>query len=535
MFSYSKGTNNNFILKMKRYSIILMAVCGLLLPLNQGCTDLDQRAFSEITGDQFPQTEEQAIALVGAAYTSLYPLMNHNSYFSLQEISTDEVMIPQRGSDWFDGGQWIRVHDHEYLPTEQAVNNGWNFLYGGVANCNRLIAQLETIREDGVLEPELADAFVAELSALRALYYFWLLDAYGNVPIVTGFADADPNPATSSRTEVFNFVEQELLDAASLLPREKSVATYGRMTYYVVQALLAKLYLNAEVYTGTERYADAVAAADEVINSGLFALESDYFANFGPNNGPGNVETIFAIPYDEQFGQGFNLGQMTLHYQSQQTFNMQEQPWNGYCSLQEFYNSYENEDLRKGEFGNAGVNGNFLAGPQFTATGERLEDTQDDGDPDGLPITFTPEINQQAPNCFRQAGARIFKYRIPNGATQHLPNDFPVLRYADMLMTKSEALYRQGTDLSEALSLVNQVRARAGVSEFSELNDENLLAERGRELFYEGWRRQDLIRFDAYDDSWDFKDETPDPSLQLFPIPQNQLQANSNLVQNPGY
>ena len=521
--------------EMKRFSIILLVLTALfIVPLNQGCTDLEERAFSDITADQFPQTEEQAIALVGAAYTSLYPLMNHGSFFSIMEVSSDEVMIAQRGSDWFDGGIWLRTHDHEYLPNEEPVNNAWNFLYGGVANCNRLIAQLSDIKEQGTLSPELSDAFVAELQALRALYYYWLLDAFGNVPIVTGFADAPANPETRPRTEVFNFVEDELLAAAELLPRDNSIATYGRMNYYAVQALLAKLYLNAEVYIGENRYADAVAACDEIINSGLFALSADYHANFAPTNGPGNSEMILAIPYDPEFGQGFNLVQMTLHYQSQQTFNTQEQPWNGYCSLQEFYNSYEDEDARKGEYGNASIPGNFLAGPQFTSTGERLEDTQDDGDPDGLPITFTPEINEQQPNCFRQAGVRIFKFRFINGSTQHMPNDFPILRYADILLTKAEALYRQNAGDAEALDLVNQIRRRAGVDDFTELNDENLLAERGREMFYEGWRRQDLIRFGVYGEEWDFK-PTSEPFRELFPIPVNQLQANPNLVQNPGY
>ncbi len=521
---------------MKKFSIILLVLMAfVIVPLNQGCTDLTEQPFSDITADQFPQTEEQAIALVGAAYTSLYPLMNHNSYFSLQEIATDEAMIPQRGSDWFDGGQWLRVHDHEYNANEESVNNGWNFLYGGVATCNRLIAQLDGIVADGVLDATVAEAFISELRALRALYYFWLLDAYGNVPIVTGFADAPANPETRPRSEVFSFVESELVAASESLLRENSVATYGRMNYYTAQALLAKLYLNAEVYVGQDRYADAVAAADEVINSGLFALEADYHANFSPTNGPGGVETILAIPYDEEFGQGFNLVQMTLHYQSQQTFNTQEQPWNGYCSLQEFYNSYEDIDSRKGVSGNAGVAGNFLAGPQFSASGDRIEDSQDDGDPDGLPLTFTPEINEQFPNCFRQAGVRIYKYRFTNGSTRNMPNDFPILRYADMLMTKAEAMYRMNAGSTEALDLVNQVRARAGVEGFTALTDENLLAERGREFFYEGWRRQDLIRFDAYGDAWDFKEVDGSDNLTIFPIPQNQLQANPNLVQNPGY
>ncbi|HMN90026.1 MAG TPA: RagB/SusD family nutrient uptake outer membrane protein [Saprospiraceae bacterium] len=504
-----------------------------LLIFNQSCTNLDEKIFSELTEDNFPTTEEQFISALGATYTSLYGLAGHNSIFALQEVSSDEAMIPHRGADWFDGGQWIRVHRHEYNAREESVNNGWNFLYGGVNNCNRVIDLFSRLVQEGKVDPALASGFIAEVRTLRALFYYWLLDGYGNVPIVTSFADADPNPRTRPRAEVFEFIERELNESVPQLARLKDGSTYARMNFYAGRFLQAKLYLNSEAYTGKAEWARVIAACDDIINSGLYDLESNYFNNFNTNNA-GSKENILVIPYDEQEARGFNLAQMTLHYQSQATFRLQQQPWNGYCTLQEFYQSYEDGDARKGVSGNQQIRGNFLAGPQFDADGNRLIDSgAEANDPDGQPLTFTPEVNELEPNALRQAGARIAKYEYALGSTPDLNVDFPIFRYADVLLMKAEAQFRTGA-AGPALTLVNQIRQRAGVAAFATLTADNLLAERGREMFYEGWRRQDLIRFGRYNAPWRFKPAST-PQRNIFPIPINQISANPNLQQNPGY
>jgi starch-binding outer membrane protein, SusD/RagB family len=526
--------------KTKRISIMKIQIfsklflVGLLVAFStQSCTNLDETPFSELTDDTFPTTEEQFISALGATYTSLYGYAGHNGIFSLQEVSSDEIMIPQRGSDWFDGGIWLRVHRHQYTKDEGAVANGWNFLYGGINNCNRVIALFETLVQEGKVSTEQATAFIGEVKVLRALFYYWLLDAYGNVPIVTSFADADPNPATKSRTEVFNFVESELKTNVPNLSKKVDGSTYARMNYYVGQAILAKLYLNAEVYTGTARWADAVTACNEVINSGLYSLEGNYFANFNARNET-SKENIFVIPYDRNQATGFFLPAMTLHYGSQETFNLTFQPWNGYCTLQEFYNSYGDTDTRKGEYGNQKVRGNFHAGPQFKSNGvDPILDSSAD-DPGGPELVFDPNVNALEPNAQRQAGARVGKFEFVSGATENLDNDFPIFRYADVILMKAEAMWRQNAGSAEALTLVNQIRNRSSAGEFTSLTADNLLAERGREMFYEGWRRQDLIRFGKYDDPWAFKNAS-EPCKALFPIPQEQIQANPNLVQNQCY
>jgi hypothetical protein len=535
--------------KLFNYGTALLLL-AFVLPIQQSCTNLDERVYSQLTDANFPLTEEQFIAALGASYTSLYALMQHNSYFSLQEISSDEAMIPQRGGDWFDGGQWIRVHSHRYTPNEEAIDNGWNYLYGGVNNCNRVIDLFTELLESGSVSEEEAGGFIAEVRTLRALFYFWLMDAYGNVPIVTSFKTSERNPANKTRAEVYAFIESELNESVPLLNRAKDVGTYARMNYWSGKALQAKLYLNAGVYTGTPQWQKCIDACDEIIDSGLYELEGNYFTNFNTDN-IGSRENIFAIPYNETQAEGFNLPQMTLHYQSQFTFDLQQQPWNGYCTVQEFYNSYEDTDGRKGEWGNQKVRGNFLAGPQYAVDGvTQLTDSgAEAADPDGPGIVFTPLVNAITGasddallynpafpgGALRQDGARIGKFEFAIGATPNLSNHFPVLRYADILLSKAEALHRSGGSSTVALGLVNDVRARAGgVAPFGSLTDESLLAERGREMFYEGWRRQDLIRFGAYGGTWNFKPAST-PEKELFPIPANQINANPNLRQNTGY
>jgi hypothetical protein len=321
----------------------------------------------------------------------------------------------------------------------------------------------------------------------------------------------------------------------------KDGSTYGRVTKNVVNTALARLYLNAGEYVGTPQWAKAAAAADAVINSGDFSLESDYFTNFSVNNS-GSGENIWVIPYDAVFARGFNLVMQTLHYLSQQSYNLQAQPWNGFCTTEEFYNSYEDIDLRKGkpgtESGPSAVRGNFLVGPQWDASGRaRLSDagtTASGNDPDGPPFTLRAFINELFPSAWREAGARISKFEFEVNGRPDMNNDFPIFRYADVLLMKAEALWRQNPSSAEALALVNQVRARAGVAPFASLTAQNLLAERGREMFFEGVRRTDMIRFGVFTEARWQKPVQPE-CKELFPIPRSQRDANPNLVQNPCY
>jgi hypothetical protein len=523
-----------------------MTVGLTMLAFTFSCTNLDEELYSDVTADNFFKTDEEFIAALGQAYASLGGLGNHTNLWSMNEVSSDELVICTKGGDWYDGGEPIAMHDQTWTPAHSWINSAWNQIYGGINTCNRLIFQFESLDT-----PE-ADAFIAELRGVRALWYYWAVDAFGNVPLVTDFEDLDL-PATRPRTEVFNFIESELTAVIPLLPDARDASTYGRMTKWAALAIRAKLYLNAQVYTGTERWADAEADATNIIDNGGYSLESSYKANFAVTN-DGSKENILVYPYDKVFAQGFNWVAMTLHIAMQPTFNLTFQPWNGYQTVEEFYNSYIDPVKNPGPQGPVwkgltkdldgdgisddigtvdGRLSNFLVGPISNPDGTRtLDGGAEPSDFDGAPVTLTPQLNEIYPQGLRQAGARIAKYEFEVGGTNNMSNDFVIFRLADIILTKAEAMHRQGKP--GAVDLVNLLRDRAGVDPFVTLTDDLLFDERGREMYAEMTRRQDQIRFGKWTQAW-WSKEVKSDDYKLFPIPKTQIDANDKLVQNPGY
>ncbi len=488
-------------------------ICLLsLIVLMGACWELDQEVLDGVTQEQINNSTDPNLipVLKASAYSRIIGNWGASGgIYSLHEVSSDEVVVPTRGPDWQDGNAWVRLHRHTWEPSEPSINGTWNYCYTAIGEINNLIVQYPSF-------PELK----AELTVLRALVYSWLIDVYGNVPISTE-DDLGSNPTNSSRQEVFDFIEKSINDNIDLLIKEDRKTV---LNYYSAKAILAKLYLNAEVYTGTPRWADAEAVADEIMASGMYSLTPNYFENFATLNGSSS-ENILTLPYDENNATGFNLSMMTLHALNQQTYDLQEQPWNGYASLEEFYNTYEDEDVRKG---------NFIVGPQFSSSGERLNDASfEPEDPDGAPLTFTPKIRELTPKALRQDGARIGKFEFAPGSNSNLSNDYPLFRYADIMLVSAEAKFRQGK-VAEATDIVNQIRARAEVEPFTNMTLEDLYHERGREMFAEATRRSDQIRFGKFNQPW-WEKGASEPYRNIFPIPQEQLNANSNLVQNPGY
>jgi len=549
--------------------LIVLVVAGF----SQSCTNLDEELYSEVTPENFFNTEEEYVSALGAVY-SAFQNYGSNDPFHVQETSTDEMAVPTRGQDWDDGGHWRRLHLHSWTYEDGFYRGAWDFGFGGVSTANRLIFQFQTLVDDGQVDQGTADAFIAELETVRGFFYWTLIDNFGNVPLVLDFATAEATPTTTPRADVYNAILTNLETAVPKLSEAVDGTTYGRMNYYAGQALLAKMYLNEGVYKhgdGTQgNWAKAIIACDEIINSGEYTLESNYFSNFNVENS-GSSEFIFTIPYDEVFFRDFNIVVRTLHYGSQLTYNLKQQPWNGFCTLEEFYNSYEDNDLRHGHVGPiespSGRRGNFLAGYQYTSGGQLvLDDGAKEIDPDGQPLNFgsffhdppQPQINEVGPQALRQAGVRIGKWEIPLGSDPgNMSNDFPVFRYADILLMKAEALFRQGNQ-AEALLLVNEIRGRAGLEASMtldgvvsfDINDDNqvipggeLFNEMGREMFSELNRRQALIRWGFWTDveKWllPFNNvgdrvETGDHTT-IFPVHRDKLDANPNLSQNPGY
>src|SRR5664279_3018292 len=449
------------------------------------CTKLDETLYSEVTPANFFKTDAESVAALGAAYTQLGGYTS-GSVFNLQEATTDEMVVPTRGSDWDDGGNWRRLHLHSYKFEDNDMGSAWDFCFAGVTKTNYLIDQFQSLAKAGQVTQDVADAYSSELKSLRGFFYWQLIDLYGNVPLVTQYIGAPSAPTTAQRADVYTFVVNDLEAAVPLTSMKVDGTTYGRMNFYAGKALLAKLYLNAGVYSGTPQWQKCIDACDAVINSGLYNLESNYFNNFAVNNSA-SKEFIFAIPYDQIFFTGFNLNAQTLHYGSQFTYNLTFQPWNGFCSLEKFYNSYDATDLRKGDAGTptakATKRGNFLAGYQFTSDGKQVIDdgaTSPSTFIGGKAVNFgntgetvngapAPQINELGPQAWRQSGVRIGKWEFQIGGTSDMSNDFAVFRYADVLLMKAEAEFRLG-NTAAALTLVNQVRERAGLTDLTSLD-----------------------------------------------------------------
>lgn len=508
---------------MKKLTTLLLPAILLAFA---SCNDLSSDVHSEIVEDNFYQTEEQVLSAAGPAYSGLRAYTQIEGIWGIQELTSDELILPTRGNDWYNDGMYQRFQRHNWHTEEAHVNTSWSSIFSGVNTANRLLYQFENLDE----KSEAVELIIGELEGLRAFWYYLALDMFGNVPIVTDFEDADASPSNSTRQEVFEFVETELLDAIPNLREEVSVSTYGRFHRWAAYSTLAKLYMNAEVYIGEDRYSDAIDALDNIIDSGHYSLSDNFFSNFAVEN-QDSPENIFVIPYDanyvEEWGSMLQFHFWSLHFIGNQTFNMQLGGWNGFAGGPEFVQSYNEEDQRQDV---------WLTGVQFSASGDTLYEGPD------TPLDHTVEINSLE-SAADNEGARLAKYDYSDATNFSMSNDYVIFRYADILLMKAEALMRQngGMATQEAVELVNRVRERAFANPddnqytTSTLTLDTLLDERGWELAGEGWRRSDQIRFGTFTDgSWTFKDPSED-FRQLFPIPQQQRNSNPNLDQNPGY
>jgi hypothetical protein len=471
------------------------------------CTDLTEKTYDVIPTDQFGGTVAQQEALLGPLYSSLGDYFGR---YAELNTTTDEQVIPTRGGDWKDGDAWKRLKQHSWTPTgdDDKFNGMWTWCYNSITSINQQLNNPLITNEETK----------AELRALRAFYHYVALDHFRNIIIADKLGGTSPTQQTGA--QAFAWIEKEIKEVYPSLTTVSGGKYYGRFNKYVADMLLAKLYINAEVYTGTPKWAEAKAECDIVIASGKYALADDFFSNFSTQN-QASKENILAVPYDASKRGGFNMNMRTLHYLSQLTYNTPQAPWNGYCTATEFYNSFAATDGRKKM---------WIVGQQYSADGKALTD-------DGKPFIFTPEIpafEMAAGPVARLAGARSQKYEIQrNGASNDQDNDFVIFRLGDAYLLRAEANLRLG-NAADAIKDVNIIRARAGATPVTKLTLDDMLAERGWEMAWEYTRRQDLIRFGQFNKAWSFKDASP-AFRTIFPIPSSQIALNPNLKQNPGY
>lgn len=488
------------------YSILFFSIIAA-----SGCTKLDVDPYDSVPGDKYPENAAQVANLTVDSYKRLQNLADDGGWWFLaQEISSDEFCGPTRGSDWFDGGKWLDMHTHSWTNDTEGVNRMWSTFWEGITSSNQIIDMLKQIPASNETR-----AKIAEVEVMRSFYYYLLLDNYGDAPYLsTANVPADFEPMKIKRAVIYDSIVQVVEGNLRYL---KPLDNKYMATRYMGYALLAKLYLNAEVYTGTPQWEKAGQYCDSVL-AGPYTLESNVLAPFKTNN-ERSSEIIFSIPYDEDNFEGFRIHMRSLHYQSNLTFDMPVGPWNGFAVVPTFWDTYEDNDIRKSAY--------FLYGPQYTITGEPIIESIT-----GEPLIIDPYLpalkmdeGAYTPKQIRTTGARAIKYEVAIGAKENLSNDFPLFRITDFYLMKAETEIRQGRNGD---AWINPIRERAEVAAFSGATLTQLLAERGRELWLEGHRRQDQIRFGKWDESW-WDKPARTAERRTFPIPKWAIDANPNL------
>jgi hypothetical protein len=525
-----------------------------LLLIASSCTNLTEAPHNALTPETAFQTDAQVLAGMAGIYAQLRPLDNNVGYMSVEGLPTDEIIVPTRGSDWFDNGQWLDMHRQTWTAnsggTLTFLNGTWNDIFSGVAKANLLI---DVISKAASCDATLAncnnpksDSLLAELRTLRAWDYYMLQNLFGGVPLVTSTSSAQV--ARTGRKDVFLFVEKELLAARGKLPLKWPAAFAGRVTQGAANAILASLYLNAGVFTketginttgynactgvavsGGDACAGAIAAANAVINSGVYTLNPKWAENFAPNN-QGSPENIFVIAHAKTQDLGTNWPMRTLHYS--QIPSTQGGAWNGFSTTAENYAAFTPTDDRRGM---------WLAGPQFsfeTGLPVNVRNTT-------IPLVFTSAI-PDASAAPESQGIRFNKFAplpFALSGNDH-PDDFTIFRLAEMYLIKAEAENESG-QTAQAIADLNFIHNKHDpanpVTATSQVQVRDaILKERQLELAAEGKRRADMIRYGKFlswtEASANGVSKTPrDAHFLLFAIPAPQIASNPLLTQNTGY
>lgn len=543
---------------------------GVAALCTTSCDDmLDEVVYGQPTAQEMLANQENVARVVGQAYADVKWLHDHWGYWGINSLSSDECINPVRnpGGDWADDGYWKGFNDQSWTPNDMSFEFVWQYSNSGAVLCNKILQQLES-EVKGTLEESVYNRFVAELKCLRSYYYYTLFDAFGRIPYLESYSDA--NVPQSKTWEVWSKLVSTLEEVGPMLPKanEPSKAqNYGRATHGMAYALLARLYLNAESYgvtpanatacgikgitTSQDFYTKCVKACDEVINSGVYKIEPNFFTNFAINN-ESSEENIFVIvedgnanfDYRDAAGKMANklrITMLTLNYKHQQAWDLLEKPWNGFAATPSFLKLYEYQVDRRGPCDSIkgtkdeGRWGWFL-GPVYAKDSDSILVMDDKGNLPAIMTSNVTSLDDATPND----GARLLKYEVGKGsANKFCDNDFVLFRYADVLYMKAEAIIRGGEgDLAALLAdpEFQLIRTRAGVTPYASLDLDEILDERGREFAWENIRRRDLIRYNKFSQGeWTFKPVT-EKYRDWFPIPRKMIETSGGLwTQNDGY
>lgn len=573
---------------MKQYIIGSMLLSSILLA---SCS-LDETPRSKFSEEEAFSTPKLVyVNTVANVYSSIGNGLygsDGGSVHTFQEFSSDASMIPGRQGDWVDGGAWQNIFLHNFESSVSKYNDVWNNLYRVIGLANSSIDRLNKYLDE---HPEYAE-YVYELRALRAVYYYYVMDLFGQVPLVVSSQVSANEVAQSNRSDVFKFVTSELAECIPHLSGSKSQNEgeyYGRITKAVAYMCMAKCAINAPVYTiddttptsysafvGTDKSGKATASeeqgktvsemgkninitldgktrnawetaaycADQIASLG-YRLQPSYADNFIVAN-QNSVENIWTRPNDcvNYKIEDYNIVR-TLHYNHGGAIGYQG--WNGACSSKQQMLVYgygtANPDPR--------LKLNFYTDKDYMEeTGKAVEDGATDKPLEYMPLAVKVDFTAaDDPHAMKCSGARMKKYEFDKSTTQQYSfnNDLVIWRYADALLLKAEAEYRMGNK-AEALTIVNEVRGRVAATPRTELTLNDILDERMLELAWEGVRRQDQIRFCTFTEptadrfkgvthnasAGDYNDDTQGYTM-VYPIPYAVLNLNKKLGQNPGY
>ena len=473
--------------------------------------------------------------------------------YDLQTFGSDEAMIPTRGNDWYDGEIWQDLYRHSWTPGHSMLKKSWLYLYKVITLCNHSIEQLDA--HSHLLSVYELMAYKAEVRGIRAICYWYLLDLFARVPIITSTDKSINQIQQAERSQLFDFVVSELMESWPFLSSENSVHRgdfYARVTQPVALFVLAKLMLNAEVYadddwTDSDRPDGSKMMFNidgQVMNAWEatiyycnilddefgFRLADTYRENFAVHN-DNSPENIWIIPMDKDlYYNEMQYMYRSWHYRHAAAYGFSGE--NGTCAtlkaLQVFGYGTEEQDER--------FNINYWADEVYDYDGDLVLDRT------GNPLRYYPwevQLYLGGSPYVETAGARMKKYEVDKNGTkdgQLIDNDIVLFRFADVLLMRAEAKLRNGEDGQDDL---NAVRRRAWMNE-RQISLETLLDERLLELCWEGWRRQDLIRFGQYEslfqgDVYDEKVNESDHHTTVFPIPGDIITLNPNITQNKGY
>lgn len=508
---------------MKKLGKISILISIMLMGGVFSC-DLDEELQGALTSEQgsaFLTGSADIDALLQSSYEGLRnPFQDQAQFWAASEHTTDEVIGPTRGGDWDDNGIWRVLHDHTWSADHAFLGNTFNNLLQVVFSTTNLLT----------FEPSASQA--AEAIFLRAFVMFAVADGWGQVPF------REPGENLLNPPQVLSgaaAVEKVISDVELILNNLPDGPTYhGNKD--AGKVLLMKAYLNKGAFENRQSptfdagdMTKVISLADEIIQSGNYTISDNIYDNFAPNNDVISTENIFT---NENIG-GVSSGNVRSRWFSTLHYNHNPSSWNGFTTIAEFYDKFDPNDMRLsadyvGQTDVSGIKMGMLFGQQYDQNGIALEDRK------GNPLFFTKEVKLiETGDNLEVTGIRVIKYPIDYNNGDNVDNDFVFYRYADVLLMKAEAILRGGAG-TDALGLVNSIRAKRGVGPLATLDLNLLLDERGFELYWEGHRRQDLIRFGKFLDAYTEKPVSGSERL-LFAIPATALAVNPNLEQNPGY